>query len=85
MSALSRVTEREVVADETVTNPPRAGRRRVERLATRYRAIGLAVLDFTVFVVKCQPPLPTVPIAADADRSGQEIAQIPSKAPASQF
>ena len=40
-------------------------------------AIGLAVLDFTVLVAKCMPPLPTAPTAIGADRPGQTMAQIP--------
>ena len=48
-------------------------------------AIGLAVLDFTVLVAKCMPPLPTIPVATAADHSGQAVTQTLSKMPASQF
>jgi hypothetical protein len=64
---------------------------RLERVAGELNAwlfaiaIGLAVLDFTVLVAKCMPPLPTVPIATGADRSWQAVAQTISKTPASQF
>ena len=65
---------------------------RLERVAGELNAwlfaiaIRLAVLDFTVLVAKCMPPpLPTVPIATGADRSGQAVAQTTSKTPASQF
>jgi hypothetical protein len=64
---------------------------RLERVAGELNAwlfaiaIGLAVLDFTVLVAKCMPPLPTAPIATGADRSGQAVAQTTSKTPASQF
>jgi hypothetical protein len=36
-------------------------------------AIGLAVLDFTVLVAKCLPPLPTATAAIGADSSRQTI------------
>jgi hypothetical protein len=61
---------------------------RLERVAGELNAwlfaiaIGLAVLDFTILVAKCMPPLP---IATGADRSGQAVAQTTSKTPASQF
>jgi hypothetical protein len=60
---------------------------RLERVAGELNAwlfaiaIGLAVLDFTVLVAKCMPPLPTLPIATDAAVSGHVGARpAPSKA-----
>jgi hypothetical protein len=47
-------------------------------------AIGLAVLDFTVLVAKCMPPLPTPPTVAAAEASGHAAAQpVPAKTLAS--
>ena len=40
-------------------------------------AIGLGMLDLTVLVAKCLPPLPR-PVAASSDVSGQVVVQPPS-------
>jgi hypothetical protein len=48
-------------------------------------AIGLAVLDFTVLVAKCMPPLPTILVATATDHPGQAVTQTLSKTPESQF
>ena len=55
---------------------------RLERVACELNAwllaiaIGLAVLDFTVLVAKCMPPLPATPTAIDGVGPGQTMAKL---------
>jgi hypothetical protein len=64
---------------------------RLERVAGELNAwllaiaIGLAILDFTVLVAKCMPPLPTPSVAINPAGAGHILAQpIPSNTPESQ-
>ena len=41
-------------------------------------AIGLGMLDLTVLVVKCLPPLPRPAVATSADGQGRAVVQSPS-------
>ncbi|HMD62707.1 MAG TPA: hypothetical protein VKF83_01875 [Stellaceae bacterium] len=41
-------------------------------------AIGLGMLDLTVLIVKCLPPLPRPPIATGMDGPGHAVMQSPS-------
>ena len=41
-------------------------------------AIGLGMLDLTVLVAKCMPPLPRLPAATSADGPGNALVQTPS-------
>ena len=41
-------------------------------------AIGLGMLDLTVLVAKCLPPLPRPPAAESADSPGHAVVQPPS-------
>jgi hypothetical protein len=41
-------------------------------------AIGLGMLDLTVLVVKCMPPLPRTPVAVSSDGPGNPVVQSPS-------
>src|SRR6266853_3790407 len=41
-------------------------------------AIGLGMLDLTVLVAKCLPPLPRPPVAASSDAPGHVVVQPPS-------
>jgi hypothetical protein len=41
-------------------------------------AIGLGMLDLTVLIAKCLPPLPRPPITTSADGPGQTGAAIPA-------
>jgi hypothetical protein len=84
MSLFYRRDEVRGRADETALEP-------LEQVAGALNAwliamaIGLAVLDFTVLVAKCMPPLPTILVATVTDHSGQAVTQTLSKRPASQF
>jgi hypothetical protein len=44
-------------------------------------AIGLGMLDLTVLVAKCMPPLPRLPAATRADGPGNGVIQRPSSQP----
>jgi hypothetical protein len=41
-------------------------------------AIGLGMLDLTVLIAKCIPPLPQTPVAVSTESSNQSAAQSPS-------
>jgi hypothetical protein len=41
-------------------------------------AIGLGMLDLTVLIAKCLPPLPRTPVATSADGPGQAGAATPA-------
>jgi hypothetical protein len=41
-------------------------------------AIGLGMLDMTVLIAKCMPPLPRPPAAASTDGPGNAVVQSPS-------